>query len=74
MANIEKKDGRTRGEGREACPKTALGTGTSRTPWQLQGAPLKNGTEKQYPKSRSLGCSFSISTTAHGLGTLEVES
>lgn len=43
MANIEKRDDRTQGEGREECPKTGPGTCTSRPPWQLQGTPHKNG-------------------------------
>ena len=63
-----------RGEGREECPKIGPGTHISRTPWQLQGAPLKNGTAKQYPKSRSSGCSFSVSAAGPGLGTWEAES
>lgn len=47
-------------EGRRA-PRRGLGTHTSRTPWHLQGAPLKNGPEKQYPKShRSDAVSLSL--------------
>lgn len=68
---IEKK-GMVGREGRkEECPKIGPGTHISRTPWQPQGAPLKNGTAKQYPKSRSSGGSFSISAAGPGLlGTL----
>lgn len=74
MANTEERDGRTRGEGGEVCPRLGPGTHTSRTPRHRQDALLKNGHEMQYPKSSWSGCSFSVSTTAHSLGSLEVES
>lgn len=61
MANAGKRDGRTQGEGREECPQDLH---RAHTPLEhlgdSKGAPLKNGNEKQYPKSRESGCSFSI--------------
>lgn len=77
MANPDTRDGRTQGkEGRSArrLGRGACAPGTPGNTWRLQGAALKDGHEKQYPKSRESGCSFSLSTTARGLGSLEVES
>lgn len=77
MANPDTRDGRTQGkEGRRArrLGRSACAPGTPGNTWRLQGAALKDGHEKQYPKSRESGCSFSLSTIARGLGSLEVES
>lgn len=56
----------------DLTPRLELGTHTSDhlgTP----GRCVQEGNEKQYPESHQSGCSFSISATVYGLGSLEGE-